>query len=106
MSSCNFCKETNCIASSKANILGHDVFVAIRMDMEFNQIDAEFGIIYGENDVRAEWSDALDINFCPVCGRELPKSEFDKMWDVAKDMGMSESEVWAAIEHREKCLTN
>ncbi len=77
---CSFCKETNCIASGNYKLSEtKSAFVAIRLDMEFNQIDAEFGIITedGENmEAIADWSDALDIKYCPMCGRLLPKTNY------------------------------
>ena len=75
---CDFCKETNCVASGKYPISDDSYsFVAVRMDMEFNQIDAEFGILDKDgNCIAADWSSALDIRYCPICGRLLPKASY------------------------------
>lgn len=76
---CDFCKETNCVAWGDAYFKSIDkkIGVDFRADMEFNQIDCQFGIV-GEDGKFEEscFSDfALDINFCPVCGRKLPSVE-------------------------------
>lgn len=79
---CCFCKETNCIASGQFETggSGESYICDIRLDLEFNQIDAEFGLLVkqpnGTVAVNTNWTSALDINYCPVCGRELPKEEY------------------------------
>lgn len=77
---CSFCHETNCPASCSAHFptIDKTLYVDFRADMEFNQIDCQFGIL-GEDGKSewGEWSDcAIDINFCPVCGRRLEKTSF------------------------------
>ena len=73
---CNFCKETNCVAwgDSYFKTIGKRIFVDFRMDCEANQIDCCFGTLKEENDMSDEgnWTDfAININFCPICGRKL-----------------------------------
>ena len=73
---CQFCCETNAVLYSKvkdqygSNVTCHS---SIRMDMDNLQIDNEILIQQGDNydGSYAEWSDAININFCPVCGRRL-----------------------------------
>lgn len=77
--SCDFCKETNCVAwgNSYFKTIDKRIYVDIRADMEANQIDCQFGLLdeLGMS-IEGTWSDfAIDINFCPVCGRKLPSVE-------------------------------
>ena len=76
---CDFCKETNCAAwgSTYFKSIDKKIYVDFRADMEFNQIDCQFGLL-DENGLsdEATWSDfAININYCPICGRELPPVE-------------------------------
>lgn len=73
---CNFCDETKCVAYGDSYFKSIDkkIFVDFRADMEANQIDCAFGIL-NEDGTPSErvFSDfAIDINYCPVCGRKLP----------------------------------
>lgn len=73
---CSFCRETDCPANGKfyfPNV--GTVFVDFRADMEANQIDCEVGILNEDGyATQAQWSNfAIDINYCPVCGRKLPE---------------------------------
>ena len=75
---CDFCKETSCIASGQFDLDENtSAFVAVRLDMDFNQIDAEFGTVARDgSDINAEWSSALDIKYCPMCGRLLLETDY------------------------------
>lgn len=72
---CSFCKTTNCPAwgSEYFKLIDKRIYVDFRADMEANQIDCQFGLL-DENGVSDEgtWSNfAIDIKYCPVCGRKL-----------------------------------
>lgn len=77
---CNFCKETNCAIHDKRHFptIDKEIFVDVRIDMDFNQIDFEFGIL-GEtpDETLATWSScAIDMNYCPICGKRLEKTPY------------------------------
>ena len=78
---CTKCSGTDCIASGTFKLSENEqIFCDIRFDMEFNQIDAEFGLIIEDKDgihVNAEWTNAGDIRYCPFCGRLLQLSEYN-----------------------------
>lgn len=66
---CELCKETDCILSYTYTTKdGVKVFSDLRLDLEANQIDMEIGTLDPDD---YSWSGAIDINFCPVCGRKL-----------------------------------
>lgn len=77
---CSFCKETNCAIHDKRYFptIDKEIFVDIRVDMDFNQIDFEFGILNEDPRLTlAEWSNcAINMNYCPICGRKLEKTSF------------------------------
>lgn len=76
---CDFCKETNCVAwgNDYFKTINKKIYVDFRADMEANQIDCQFGILDDDGTaIEGTWSNfAIDINFCPVCGRRLPEAE-------------------------------
>lgn len=74
---CNFCgdQQTKCfISSTIQKPQGEGYFVDLRLDLDNNQIDADFGpldkngVAQGDSD----WTNTLNIHYCPVCGRKLP----------------------------------
>ena len=66
---CKIC-ENGTIPIAKASYKGQNAVV--RLDLECNQIDCQ---VIDDNGFGA-WSDnALDILFCPVCGKKLPEVE-------------------------------
>lgn len=77
---CSFCSTTSCVAYGQQYFesLKKSIFVDFRADMEYNQIDCAFGTIDDETGLsdEAHFSDfAIDIKYCPVCGRKLPPVE-------------------------------
>lgn len=76
--SCEKCKETCCIASGRLELAnGTKLFARLRFDMDFNNMDVQFGTIAsgdsGDRVSESDWSDSADIKYCPFCGDELPK---------------------------------
>lgn len=78
---CRYCEETSCIDSVEYNVEnlsdGKIDFVEARVRLDIRpeddlyQIDSEVVAIVGDK-VYGEWSNnALDINYCPMCGRKL-----------------------------------
>ncbi len=70
---CPKCQDTDCIASGTLVLPnGTKIFTDLRFDLESNQLDMNFGTL-GENGVgiMTDWSDSVDIKFCPFCGAEL-----------------------------------
>lgn len=77
---CQFCCETNgALLSTMKN--GNDtIYSTIRIDVrpedDLYQLDTEIAYQAGEDSqhITAEWSnDAININYCPICGRRLRK---------------------------------
>lgn len=87
---CKYCEETNCLTAAKyecTNSYEHgDITSAlartrldIRPESDLYQIDSEVLISVIERTkldedkmhVFGEWSQPLDINYCPMCGRKL-----------------------------------
>lgn len=71
---CQFCCETNGVLLTSMENGEDTIYSTIRMDMEALQIDNE--LAYQQKDdtkhCYGKWSDtAININFCPVCGRRL-----------------------------------
>lgn len=92
---CKYCEETSCLSEieyslkeTEYNLKGQnygDVKSAIartRMDIrpedDLWQIDTEVVVLVQDEEserprVYGEWSDALNINYCPMCGKKLRK---------------------------------
>ena len=92
---CKYCEETSCLSEieyslkeTEYNLKGQnygDVKSAIartRMDIrpedDLWQIDTEVVVLVQDEEserprVYGEWSDALNINYCPMCGKRLRK---------------------------------
>ena len=92
---CKYCEETSCLSEieyslkeTEYNLKGQnygDVKSAIartRMDIkpedDLWQIDTEIVVLVQDEEserprVYGEWSDALNINYCPMCGKKLRK---------------------------------
>lgn len=71
---CNVCKNTDCIISeSFKTSTGREAFADLRIDLDNNQLDINYGLleINGDQGKDTTWSQSLDINFCPICGRNL-----------------------------------
>lgn len=78
---CETCKDTDFIVSGTSQSI-YDIngtkckiFVDLRMDRENNELDMDFGLVNVEtNEIiqdSIEWSNAIEIKHCPVCGKEL-----------------------------------
>lgn len=98
---CSLCgdEETKCIISSDLTLAnGEKPFVDIRLDLENNQIDAQFGLLNEDNSasVNSDWSNSLNINYCPICGKKLK--------EVKKELKMKTFKVpvlyqsWGLVE--------
>lgn len=79
---CQFCCETNCVLTSNMKNGEDTIYSDIRMDCrpedDLWQIDNE--IAYQNRDdvehIVGEWSNtAIDLNYCPICGRRLRKGK-------------------------------
>ena len=85
---CKYCEETSCLSEIEYSLKGQnygDVKSAIartRMDIrpedDLWQIDTEVVVLVQDEEserprVYGEWSDALNINYCPMCGKKLRK---------------------------------
>lgn len=83
---CKYCEETSCLSEIDYDLKGQgygDVQSAIartRMDIrpEDNlwQIDTEIVVLVQDEKserprIYGKWSDALNINYCPMCGKRL-----------------------------------
>ncbi len=65
---CSKCEETDCIIAANYHGVGADV----RIDVDECQLDVQLG--YVDKDgmfTDSEWDGAVDINYCPFCGRNL-----------------------------------
>lgn len=79
---CKYCKETDCINHvcyevGDENIKSVESLVRLDIREEDNlyQLDTEL-LVHMNNSQKREiikgaWSDGLDINYCPMCGRSL-----------------------------------
>lgn len=85
---CEYCEETSCLSEIDYDLKGQgygdvqSVIARTRMDIrpedDLWQIDTEIVVlVQNEEDERprvyGEWSDALNINYCPMCGKRLRK---------------------------------
>lgn len=74
---CKFCCETNAVLLSTMENGNDTIYSTIRMDVrpedDLYQLDTEIAYQNGDSQqFTAEWSnDAIDINYCPICGRRL-----------------------------------
>lgn len=75
---CQFCCETNGVLLTTMKNGNDTIYSTLRMDVrpedDLYQLDTEIAYQVGEDTqhMSAEWStDAIDINYCPVCGRRL-----------------------------------
>lgn len=71
---CKFCEITDCVLSGGYKTSTQRIaFADLRFDEENSQLDINFGLLddNGYQGKDATWSDSLDINYCPVCGRKL-----------------------------------
>lgn len=70
---CIYCETTDCILDSEGVFKdGTRVFTDLRFDVESKQLDINFGTLAINNRPdESYWSNAVDINFCPFCGKEL-----------------------------------
>lgn len=71
--SCEKCQNTDCILASDEEVGEKGkIFADLRFDLENNQLDINFGFL-GKNNrpLDSYWSDAVNIKFCPFCGRKL-----------------------------------
>lgn len=87
---CKYCKETSCIdyasydckhiSEGKIDSIEARVRMDIRPEDELYQIDSEVVAIVGDK-VYGKWSDtALNINYCPMCGRKLREQQ-EALWE-------------------------
>lgn len=79
---CKFCCETNCVLTSSMKNGEDTIYSDIRMDCrpedDLWQIDNEIVYQYRDDKDHAfgEWSNtAIDLNYCPICGRKLRKGK-------------------------------
>ena len=85
---CKYCEETSCLSEIEYNLNGQDygdvksAIARTRMDVrpedDLWQIDTEIVVLVQDEEserprVYGEWSDALNINYCPMCGKKLRK---------------------------------
>lgn len=78
---CSKCKQTDTILTGEnSNIVEYKgrkakTFSDLRFDFQNNQLDINMGLIDAETgeviEGTSQWSDGLDINFCPCCGEKL-----------------------------------
>lgn len=69
---CKYCETTdNLISESFVDeSTGRDMIVDLRFDLDHNQLDVYHGFTTFRME-RGEWTDGIDINYCPFCGRDL-----------------------------------
>lgn len=87
---CKYCEETSCLSEIDYDLKGQghgDVQSAIartRMDIrpedDLWQIDTEVVVLVQDEEserprIYGEWSDALNINYCPMCGKRLREEQ-------------------------------
>lgn len=71
------CAETDCVLSATHNYKGNTIFADLRLDMDDSdrqpELDINLGFYNSENNqmLSSEWSESLQINYCPICGRKL-----------------------------------
>lgn len=73
---CKFCEQTdNLISEDYQTSVGRKVFADLRFDTENNELDMEYGLLEvdGSSGADTNWSHAIKINYCPMCGRKLDK---------------------------------
>ena len=92
---CKYCEETSCLSEieyslkeTEYNLKGQNygnvksAIARTRMDIrpedDLWQIDTEVVVLVQDEEserprVYGEWSDALNINYCPMCGKKLRK---------------------------------
>ena len=83
---CKYCEETSCLSEIDYDLKGQDygdmqsAIARTRMDIrpedDLWQIDTEIVVLVQneENErprIYGKWSDALNINYCPMCGKRL-----------------------------------
>lgn len=66
---CSKCEETDCIIAANYNGVGADV----RIDVDACQLDVFLGYVDADGMFTdySGWDGAVDINYCPFCGRSL-----------------------------------
>ena len=87
---CKYCEETSCLSEIDYDLKGQgygDVQSAIartRMDIrpedDLWQIDTEIVVLVQDEEserpkIYGKWSDALNINYCPMCGKRLREEQ-------------------------------
>lgn len=79
---CLFCCETNGVLLTTMKNGNDTIYSTIRMDIrpedDLYQLDTEIAYQTGDDTqhISAIWSnDAININYCPICGRRLRKGE-------------------------------
>lgn len=85
---CKYCEETSCLSEIEYNLKGQNygnvksAIARTRMDIrpedDLWQIDTEVVVLVQDEEserprIYGEWSDALNINYCPMCGKRLRK---------------------------------
>ena len=85
---CKYCEETNCLSEIDYDLKGQDygdiqsAIARTRMDIrpedDLWQIDTEIVVLVQDEEserprIYGKWSDALNINYCPMCGKKLRK---------------------------------
>ncbi len=77
---CDFCKQTDVVLSGlHTTTFGRLAFADLRLDLENKQLDMEFGLldINGSAGKDTAWSDAININYCPICGKKLKEAHYE-----------------------------
>ena len=69
---CKFCNETNVVLSQMITVGKKCLFVDVRFDADYNQIDVCVGDAETE---QSTWTNGINIAFCPVCGKKLKEVE-------------------------------
>ena len=83
---CKYCEETSCLSEIDYDLKGQDygdvqsAIARTRMDIrqedDLWQIDTEIVVLVQDEEserprIYGKWSDALNINYCPMCGKRL-----------------------------------